>query len=156
MKSLVQTVLNLFYTNPLVNSVESHNNGSKNLTITETVFQSHVGILLLFLYWQQQKFAYNGKKIVGPLKSLIAGCSCNLNHELEGIIAFSFSFLMTYTGAIMIEKIGIFHLEKIFSNINQNTSAVQQVINKKYLVKRVFMIAIKNVLKARIFDNGFN
>ena len=29
-------------------------------------------------------------------------------------------------------------------------------MNEKYLVKRVFMIAIKNVLKARIFDNGFN
>ena len=52
------------------------------------------------------------KKVVGPLKSVIAGCSCNLNHEPEVIIAFLFSFLMTYTGAIMIEKVGMFHFEK--------------------------------------------
>ena len=60
------------------------------------------------------------------MKSVIAGCSCNLNHEPEVIIAFLFSFLMIYTGAIMIEKVGMFHFEKS-SQIwlfNQNTSAV--------------------------------
>ena len=46
------------------------------------------------------------------MESVIAGCSCNLNHEPEVIIAFLFSFLMTYTGAIMIEKVGMFHFEK--------------------------------------------